>query len=93
MKAARPKQLSFVFADSPKGSKGAGASDESKARAYLLHIVRVSEHLDHRFRHRDQPFRERDHGAFRDVDHGFRDRDHPFRYGDQRCRDRDHAEA
>ena len=46
MKAARPKQLSFVFADSPKGSKGAGASDESKARAYLLHIAKGMSEAD-----------------------------------------------
>jgi RNA-directed DNA polymerase len=46
MKAARPKQLSFVFADSPKGSKGAGAADESKARAYLLHIAKGMSEAD-----------------------------------------------
>lgn len=46
MKAARPKQLSFVFADSPQGSKGAGASDESKARAYLLHIAKGMSEAD-----------------------------------------------
>ena len=39
MRSARPKQLSFVFADSPQGGKGAGAADESKARGYLLHIA------------------------------------------------------
>jgi hypothetical protein len=28
-----------VFADSPTGSKGAGVSDESRPRAYLLHTA------------------------------------------------------
>jgi len=37
VKGARPKQLTFAFADNPKGSKGAVVSDVSKARAYLLH--------------------------------------------------------
>jgi len=39
MKGARPQQLSFAFADSPKGGKSPAASDESRARGYLLHIA------------------------------------------------------
>ena len=46
MKGARPKQLPFVFADSPRGSKGAGASDESEARAFLLHIAKGTSETD-----------------------------------------------
>jgi hypothetical protein len=33
----RSRQLNFVFADSPRGSKGARATDESAVKAYLLH--------------------------------------------------------
>ena len=46
MKSARPTQLSFVFADSPQGGKGAGASDESKGRAFLLHIAKGKSEAD-----------------------------------------------
>jgi group II intron reverse transcriptase/maturase len=33
----RSRQLNFVFADSPRGGKGARATDESVGKAYLLH--------------------------------------------------------
>jgi RNA-directed DNA polymerase len=46
MKGARPKQLPFVFADSLRGSKGASASDESEARAFLLHIAKGTSETD-----------------------------------------------
>jgi hypothetical protein len=46
MKGARPKQLPFVFADSPTGSKGAGVSDESGPRAYLLHTAKGMSETD-----------------------------------------------
>jgi len=46
MRSARPKQLSFAFADSPQGGKGAGASDASKARGYLLHIAEGMSEVD-----------------------------------------------
>ena len=32
-----PRQLTFVFADSPKGGKGSRLRDESGGRPYLLH--------------------------------------------------------
>ena len=36
----RSRQLAFVFADSPQGSKGAGPTDVSDGRAFLLHITK-----------------------------------------------------
>ncbi len=41
MRSARRCQLTFVFADSPQGGKGANPSDESGGKAYLLHIAKV----------------------------------------------------
>ena len=35
-----PRQLSFAFADSPRGGKGGQAPDESGGRAYLLHAAK-----------------------------------------------------
>jgi RNA-directed DNA polymerase len=46
MKGARPKQLSFVFADSPTGSRGTRVSDESGAWAYLLHTAKGMSETD-----------------------------------------------
>jgi hypothetical protein len=46
MKGARPKQLSFVFADSPTGSRGTRVSDESRAWAYLLHTAKGMSETD-----------------------------------------------
>ena len=37
-----PRQLTFVFADSPKGGKGSRLRDESGGRPYLLHIAKVT---------------------------------------------------
>ena len=40
MERARVRQLSFAFADSPEGGKGARPADESAGRAYLLHTAK-----------------------------------------------------
>ncbi len=40
MGRARVRQLTFVFADSPQGGKGATPADESAGKAYLLHTAR-----------------------------------------------------
>ena len=37
MKSMRSRQLTFVFADSPRGGKGARPTDEFAGKAYLLH--------------------------------------------------------
>ena len=36
----RSRQLTFVFADSPRGGKGASPTDESAGKAYLLHTAK-----------------------------------------------------
>jgi hypothetical protein len=33
----RSRQLTFVFADSPRGGKGAGPTDASAGKVFLLH--------------------------------------------------------
>ena len=37
LRSMRSRQLTFVFADSPRGGKGASLTDESAGKAYLLH--------------------------------------------------------
>ena len=46
MLSAESRQLTFVFADSPPGGKGAEASDVSKGKAFLLHIASGKEAND-----------------------------------------------
>jgi RNA-directed DNA polymerase len=44
--SAESRQLTFVFADSPRGGKGDRASDESEGKSYLLHKANVKEAND-----------------------------------------------
>jgi RNA-directed DNA polymerase len=37
LRRSRPRQLTFAFADSPQGGKGAGGSGEPESKAHLLH--------------------------------------------------------
>lgn len=46
MRRAESRQLTFVFADSPAGGKGAWSADESAGRAYLLLQADVKEATD-----------------------------------------------
>ena len=41
MRRVEPRQLTFVFADSPEGGKGSRKRDESRGRPYLLHIAKA----------------------------------------------------
>ncbi|MHC4403278.1 MAG: hypothetical protein ACYTG0_26775 [Planctomycetota bacterium] len=43
MLSAGPRQLTFVFADSPPGGKGGDASDVSDGKSYLLLKAEVKE--------------------------------------------------
>lgn len=47
MKKVGPRQLSFVFADSPRGGKGANSSDVSDGKAYLLHTAKHKDATGH----------------------------------------------
>ena len=40
MKSAEPRQLAFVFADSPQGDKARGPQDESCGKRFLAHIAK-----------------------------------------------------
>ena len=40
MRSMRSRQLTFVFADSPQGGKGAGPTDVSAGKAFLLHTAK-----------------------------------------------------
>ncbi len=42
MRRVEPRQLTFVFADSPKGGKDSRKRDESRGRPYLLHIAKAT---------------------------------------------------
>ena len=42
MRRVEPRQLTFVFADSPEGGKGSRKRDESRGRPYLLHIAKAT---------------------------------------------------
>ena len=46
MSSAESRQLTFVFADSPPGGKGAETSDASEGKAFLLHKASVKEAND-----------------------------------------------
>ena len=46
MSSAESRQLTFVFADSPPGGKGAETSDASVGKAFLLHKASVKEAND-----------------------------------------------
>ena len=39
MKSAEPRQLAFVFADSPKGDKNRDPQDESYGKRFLVHTT------------------------------------------------------
>ena len=41
MRRVEPRQLTFVFADSPEGGKGSRKRDESRGRPYLLNIAKA----------------------------------------------------
>ena len=47
MRRVEPRQLTFVFADSPEGGKGSRKRDECRGRPYLL---RIPGQRDRRFR-------------------------------------------
>jgi hypothetical protein len=40
LKSAEPRQLAFVFADSPQGDKGRGPQDESYGKRFLVHTAK-----------------------------------------------------
>lgn len=40
MKSAEPRQLAFVFADSPRGDKARGPQDESDGKRFLVHTAK-----------------------------------------------------
>ena len=40
MRSKRSRQLTFGFADSPRGGKGAGPPDASDGKAFLLHTTK-----------------------------------------------------
>jgi RNA-directed DNA polymerase len=40
LKSLRSRQLTFVFADRPRGGKGASPTDASDGKAFLLHITK-----------------------------------------------------
>ena len=42
MKSAEPRQLAFVFADSPQGDKARGSQDESSGKRFLVHTAKGS---------------------------------------------------
>ena len=40
LKSAEPRQLTFVFADSPQGDKDRGPQDESRGKRFLVHTAK-----------------------------------------------------
>lgn len=40
MKSAEPRQLTFVFADSPQGDKARDSQDESSGKRFLVHTAK-----------------------------------------------------
>ena len=46
MLSAGSRQLMFVFADSPRGSRDDDSSDASEGKAFLLHTANVKEAND-----------------------------------------------
>src|SRR5207248_7380904 len=42
LKSAEPRQLAFVFADSPQGDKAHGSQDESYGKRFLVHTAKGS---------------------------------------------------
>ena len=57
MLSAGSRQLMFVFADSPRGSRDDDSSDASEGKAFLLHTANVKEANDPAARAVDDPSR------------------------------------
>ena len=46
MKSAQPRQLAFVFADSPKGDEVRDSEDESSGKRFLVHTAKGSGRME-----------------------------------------------
>ncbi len=46
LKSAEPRQLAFVFADSPQGDKARGPQDESDGKRFLVHTAKGSGRME-----------------------------------------------
>jgi RNA-directed DNA polymerase len=46
LKSAEPRQLAFVFADSPRGNKARDPQDESSGKRFLVHTAKGSSQLE-----------------------------------------------